>query len=468
MFAFYHGSTSRRLTVLALFLSMLAMGVTAPKPAAAICTVFCVDATAATKAETTSLLAQWATNFAKWAQQFELLTQIIQIVTTISNLLGDFMELFGDSMNVLIATIHVENALKSKMEILMHKDKMNVLTETPLAAVEAKLSGKHALPPDPKNRQHCYTPVVRMGLGLESFPAMVGKTVDEAINNSWRGPGMDGTGPSAAGALFMALFGKSDLGWEAMGSPVDDPPNSSMVSSDPDFYDAAINAKTLDMLLEYPPHVCVKPETECTSGKAPKPTNKEQKLWVAAELYCYLAAGPRPSPPASKSMLTPDAIVLTSQWSHCNAIRTAFVKQCRDKLKKHTRPDCTDSANDALCTFHYKICQAAKDGGVDVKNVIGDGKEDFDCKKQGLSYFQIEQLSRMACLSGQRYTDAFGGGVTGPEGTVMNDICDQSMATWRSQLAAEETAFVTALAGVQDLKSCWPDVSIKPAIAASP
>jgi hypothetical protein len=160
--------------------------------------------------------------------------------------------------------------------------------------------------------------------------------------------------------------------------------------------------------------------------------------------------------PAALAMSTPDGIVLMSQWSHCAAAQSSFIRQCAQMICNNTRPNDTDDYAKEVGATTMTACNAARESGVEPPN--------GSCKKP-LTRYEAEYVAHMVCFASDRSVlGGTGAGASTPETILQNDRCAQTLTRWKQQKQQEMVNLVRGMAAMQKLKSCWPDGSLRPAI----
>jgi hypothetical protein len=130
---------------------------------------------------------------------------------------------------------------------------------------------------------------------------------------------------------------------------------------------------------------------------------------------------------------------------HCKAKRSAFIEACAERITFLQRPDCTKDKT--LCESTIKLCKA--------NNKDGNLPDTFEnCEKQLSPYF-AEYLAVHECFGTAHYLTASLGGRKPPEQVADNDRCLQKYIQWQQLNKDRETAFLQAVAGIEEAKSCW-------------
>jgi len=398
----------------------------------------------------------WMAEVMQYAEQFSLLADIISALTTVN----DWMDKLNDETSKLTATVYSTNYAMTKANVDLAEGLGDIDTKNTIDGVSAKIAAEHA-PPPPGNQQLCNLTIVGQAqLVMSWFSDQVARALLMGVEQMYLVG--DGKGPQYAAdnwatrcpsATNMPKFGNPLRGY-----------SSSCVDSDKDFIDADISFKTIDgtQLLEMPQ--ILPRSVGTTTVYVPNPENKEQKMWVAAMHYLYNAAGPRPTPPYGSKMQTPQGMPINAAFNNCAADQSTLIYQCSKWIGKLTRPNCKGTGADPnlapVCQAGFEACKAYQAATNGAQMPPG-----FDCSK-GLSLYQAEYIDHAKCLSNQHVQDSAGTGINHGSIIMARDICSQSMAAWRAQIAAEMGNCLNAVRGLNEIKKCWPDNQGSPTIKA--
>jgi len=391
------GKTWRFLLPLAFFFFLLS-GCLASRPVQAQC---CAEAAAAQKADTSMSLAQWGKEFMKWAKQFELLKTIIDIVTSINDFAKKILKTLNDKLGVLIAETHYENLVKAEMDVKMHEDKKITVAATAINSQVAKKVMEDYRRPDVKAT--CLRIASEQGRSANYF---FSNTVENAVlkmlETRFLGPDADGSGPQAAAAMFGLLCPPTQYAaLSGFPKPLPRDMNPPSGCSDAKF-EGLLSARIVSgaYALQLPEF------QDVGKYKIPNPKTDEEKYWVIANDWLFLAAGGRSTPPSGDAMLSPQGVHNTASWAVWASRESAQLQPCAKLIGYLTRTNCKNGGEyekyKAKCVRDQWLCDAAKkaklpDGktDIDVDNMPG-----FDCKERAqLSEYQADYLRAIMCMS---------------------------------------------------------------------
>ncbi len=462
MFAFLDPRTGRvrRFLLPVLFLLMLAFGSATTVKSAQATVCVCPEITAVNSAGWAANIAKWIQEHADWIQAFELLNTIISIVTGILKLFEEVRDMLAEKLSVLIATEHIDNALKYMAEKTMHQDAKGTIIDSTINGVKADVVARNFRRPDVK--ADCYTYLARQGLsGNQFFNQSVSNALLQMIETQGIGRGQDEDGPLGAWKRYIYMCGPGSNFPKGMFAEMEPP-----AGCKEEKYSGLLTSSRLvsgAYVLEIPDF-----KTETFAGvpkSVPVPSNDEQKNFVAAAVWLTNMVGFRPSPPVGDAIKTHAGMVEVAQWHHCAAVQSALAKPCTDLIAKFTRPDCSKSQYKLECDASKRACDAVSksslpNGGspaIDVSKMPG-----FDCAK-GLSTYQVEYLNHLLCLTSDRAIALPAQGASVDANTAAVDVCAVAWSQWQTKLATEQDACTQAAAKMASL-SCWPKPNRTPAV----
>ena len=279
----------------------------------------------------------------------------------------------------------------------------------------------------------------------------------EAINNRFRCPTCDGSGPDYTG---MAQRRRCEQKYGNARDGIQSSCVSSLTGTDfRPFADADMMTPDGGQILVMPKTVSrayVDPATrqtitvhtlEVDPNLKEDPHGDRQLFWLAAWDHCFLIAGPRPTPRYGAGMKTPSGKTQRAMFNHCAASQNALVKQCTDLLAYYTRPNCTDTGS--LCEKQKLLCSSVE-GIMDV--------ERFGKCEEGLSPYEEQLIMQSLCKTNIHYIDQRAAGATDKDLSASSDLCEISWSSWRAYVAQKHDNYTAAANGMQKLKACWASV----------
>lgn len=184
----------------------------------------------------------------------------------------------------------------------------------------------------------------------------------------------------------------------------------------------------------------------------PDPQDESQRRWLMAAQYCKTLAGPDPSGPQGQDVKKPKGLSENRQMHECRAKRMELMTKCAARLAKLTRPDCSNKDYDGFCQLAVDACAAAKDAQLNL------GSAYQNCQN-GLSLYQLENVSVRLCGSTRRLQSARLQGVSEPETVAVLAECKRLKQSWEEQLDIEEQSLRKASEGIINNKACFAGIN---------
>jgi hypothetical protein len=427
---------------------------------------------------TAARLGIGTSELADYAQKIGLLAKIVSGFNSVMKGLNDFMNLFNDKEDkktaVKLTTETLNNYIKTmeaNSDNIFKGDLARATVQTKAVALNNPGADDDGLV------EFCNTASARAAqIVLQTYAQSISQTALDGIMNSGRGFLSNNNGPQY-GALNMGTrcpqssdpnHANDPPTWNPLDNGPTGPPPECKNWVDPTgaLTDADLKAPSVNTVLETPTFQKVTqgnmttyvPVVDASSQQNDPERYAAQQAWIAAWHYCYEVTGPAPTKPSSDNPLADDRIKM-AQFDHCTALRSAFIKQCTDRLAKFSRPNCSDPNLSEICKIGMMACDAASP----------EMSLPFGCNK-GINLYQAEYVSNMPCVGEQRLMAIAktGQGLTAVQ-TRHLDMCRATQAAWKAQLAKEEKNFVDGLRGIRKLKECWAGVgaTVNPTIQQS-
>ncbi|MDD2325028.1 MAG: hypothetical protein PHW63_03320 [Alphaproteobacteria bacterium] len=405
----------------------------------------------------------FAEKIAELISQNALLSEITSLLTTLSSALTSLFDQFTDEQGkrdkVLLGGEQILMKLREKAAIaIADADTLDTKMQ-----VQMEIAARTA---PPKHEYLCKAMLVhQLAPTLEKFRYGVERFALKAIEAMYRGPTDNGMGAQYfADEYALRCYNKT-------ASPVDGYPSecidtTSGLSEPPGnrtFVDADLSPFTMDgvVTLEMPDMETKAVQTakgNWITIVVPKPSNYNQKMWVAGLNYCFELAGPRPKAPWGDVMSSEKGKRDRATFQRGLAIQSTAMKNCVAQLAYHTRPN--PSMTDMIAKQNKNCSSVLGPGG------SGDGifdattiKDKFaDCKK-GLSPYLAENLEKAMCKTPSHWIAQ---GMAGAKHYKQMQGIVQCMVTWNAwqkNLAAQNGSIVRSVTGLVEAKKVWSDMS---------
>ena len=182
------------------------------------------------------------------------------------------------------------------------------------------------------------------------------------------------------------------------------------------------------------------------SGQISISSDLHQKLWLGGLSKAFKIAGTRPPAPAAT-----DNSNYANEYRNCLAAESGDLEVVAKRMARFTRPNCSDTANKAVCDAQQKLCNIALNN----RGIPAGESLVKDCTK-GLTLFQIQYLVHKACITDQAAIDEAGGNGGDDRAEDRNNTCFADLENWKRENEDDLEKFNTAvvhLANIHD--TCW-------------
>ncbi len=445
----------------------------------------------------------WAKKLLDWLKMFEYLDMAIGFLTDILGVFEKVRDLVAEKLDVETAVKFIDDSLNTLAKATMHQDKKNTIIESKNNEVTSNIVAQHT-GGDSGESAYCNNVTARKGPAIVfPFSIFIENTITAANEALFLGAGADGDGPYYAAFAHLLSCPSKDsqdprrsdprTGLKQMEYPQD------CMDSEEMFDGADITARIVSgeiVELMMPPFVnheiklsdgstrtvkvpkvddsLLSPQCDpvtdpnCEKGAIDSDNPKldivareahtAQKAFMAAWKYCVRAMGSRVTPPSGDAITTHQGLTTVASWHHCAGVQSNFIRSCARMLAKHTKPNCsykdeeTGVTFDQLCNESALACDAAS---------VLDTNLPFNCRLP-MSLYQSEYASHMACFGRHKLLGEVNG--VGANNRKGRNICQVGYDLWQAQLAKEKSAFVKAQRELVEMRECWPNNNISPAV----
>jgi len=386
------------------------------------------------------------------AQYAKMISALNSVMTLVNDGWSSASTTEASASSALLEALETEAKLRAQIAQAL----VDASTADTLEYAKLDYLRKH---PIPKDKYACKKLLAQQGpLTAEQFMQEVLDQAAEALRGMYRGPYDDGSGPHYAAneernRCNIKVCNPLD-GYEAKCTDTKTVVGSVKRSlTDSDLSPFAMDGS---IVLEMP-RMKTK-EIEVAKGikeniVVPDPQTPEQKMWVGALNYCFQLAGPRPTPPTGKAMVTIEGLRQRALFNQNLSIQGGTTLPCLSLLAYHTRPTSDSVSHKAIREDENSRCLGARNNMSD-----WEVKNKFDNCTKGLSYYQIDYIKHIMCKSLQNYLAQSRASAIYSTMSPSVTACSAAWNSWQVKLSMIQGSLGGAAAATLETEEMWKDI----------